>query len=256
MDLLLKGKRVLITGGTRGIGKAIAETFADEGCDTVICARNTTELETVVASLKSRGVSAWGMPVDMADEKAVKDWVSLAADKMGGLDIIISNVGALALGAEKEAWEKNLKVDIFGLVNLVEAGLEFLAKAAAEHGDAAITAIGSTAATAATYPSAYGAIKGAINHYLKGIAKVNAAGKIRANVVSPGMVYFEDGLWGQIERSNPDFFKASLARNPTGRMATPQEIANAVVFISSPCSSYTSGTNMIVDGALTDRVNY
>jgi len=175
---------------------------------------------------------------------------------MGGLDIIISNVGAMALGAEKEAWEKNLKMDIFGLVNLVEAGLEHLGNAATENGDAAITAIGSTAATAAANPSAYGAIKGAINHYIKGVAKVNAARNIRANVVSPGMVYFEDGIWGRIKESNPDIYKASLARNPMGRMATPQEIANAVVFISSPCSTFTSGINMIIDGAMTDRVNY
>jgi 3-oxoacyl-[acyl-carrier protein] reductase len=256
MDLRLKGKRALITGGTRGIGKAIAETFASEGCNTVICARNSAEVEKVVESLKSRGVSAWGAAVDVTDEKAVKDWVSLAADQMGGLDIIVSNVGAMALSAEKEAWEKNLKMDIFGLVNLVEAGMEHLEKAAAENGDAAITAIGSTAATAAANPSAYGAIKGAITHYIKGVAKVNAAKKVRANVVAPGMVYFEDGVWSRIEQNQPDVFKASLARNPTGRMATPQEIANAVVFISSPCSTFTSGINMIVDGAMTDRVNY
>jgi 3-oxoacyl-[acyl-carrier protein] reductase len=134
--------------------------------------------------------------------------------------------------------------------------MEHLEKAAAENGDAAITAIGSTAATAAANPSAYGAIKGAITHYIKGVAKVNAAKKIRANVVAPGMVYFEGGVWSRIEHNQPDVFKASLARNPTGRMATPQEIANAVVFISSPCSTFTSGINMIVDGAMTDRVNY
>lgn len=256
MDLRLRGKRALITGGTRGIGKAIAETFASEGCNTAICARNSVEIENVVASLKSRGVSAWGAPVDVTDEKAVKNWVSSAADQMGGLDIIISNVGAMALGAEKKDWEKNLKMDIFGLVNLVEAGLGHLEEAAAENSDAAITAIGSTAATAAANPSAYGAIKGAINHFIKGVAKVNAAKKIRANVVSPGMVYFDGGIWSQIEQNQPDIYKTSLARNPMGRMATPQEIANAVVFISSPCSTFTSGINMIVDGAMTDRVNY
>ena len=256
MDLKLKGKRALITGGTRGIGKAIAETFASEGCNMVICARNATEVDKMVASLISKGVSAWGAAVDVTDEKAVKDLVSLAAEKMGGLDIIVSNVGAMALGADKDAWEKNLKMDIFGLVNLVETGLEHLEKAAAENGDAAIVAIGSTAATYAAKPSAYGAIKGAMSHYIKGIAKANAAKKIRANVVSPGMVYFEDGIWGRIEKSQPDVFKASLARNPMGRMATPQEIANAVVFMSSPCSTFTSGINMIIDGAMTDRVNY
>jgi 3-oxoacyl-[acyl-carrier protein] reductase len=117
-------------------------------------------------------------------------------------------------------------------------------------------AIGSTAAVNANEPSSYGALKAALVHYIKGVARANAAKHVRANVVSPGMVYFEGGIWHHIENNSPDFFKGALARNPMGSMATPRDIANAVVFLASPCSSFTSGINMIVDGSMTERVNY
>ena len=119
-----------------------------------------------------------------------------------------------------------------------------------------IVAIGSAAAASAPQPSSYGAIKGALVHYIKGVSKQNASKRIRANVVSPGMVYFEGGIWSKIEEQTPQFFKDSLARNPMGRMATPLDIARAVVFLASPCSSFTTGINMLVDGAITRRVNY
>jgi 3-oxoacyl-[acyl-carrier protein] reductase len=256
MDLGLKGKRAIITGGSRGIGRAIAETFAEEGCNVAICARNADQLNEAVDALKAKGVSAFGGAVDVADESRLTHWVSEAAEQLGGIDIMVSNVGAMAIGADEDSWRQNLNVDVLGLVRLVEAGLPHLEKSAEQNGDAAIIAIGSTASVAATEPSAYGAIKGALVHYIKGVAKQNAAKKIRANVVSPGMVYFEGGVWHKVEQFMPDFFKDSLARNPMGRMATPQEIANAVVFLSSPRSSFTTGINLNVEGALTERVNY
>jgi 3-oxoacyl-[acyl-carrier protein] reductase len=99
-------------------------------------------------------------------------------------------------------------------------------------------------------------MKAAMVHYIKGVAKKNAAKHIRANIVSPGMVYFEGGVWHGIEQLAPDFFKTSLANNPMGRMATPQDVASAVVFLASPRSSFTTGVNLNVEGALTERVNY
>jgi 3-oxoacyl-[acyl-carrier protein] reductase len=143
-----------------------------------------------------------------------------------------------------------------GLVNLAEAGRPFLEAAAREHGDAAILAISSTAAAAITGAQSYGAVKGALIHYVKGLAKDFAPGKIRANTVAPGMVYFEGGIWSRIEHDNPEAYQAALAKNPMGRMADPQDVANAAVFLSSPRASFVSGINMIVDGAMTDRVNY
>ena len=256
MDLQLKGKTALVTGGSRGIGRAIAETFAAEGCNVGICARTADQLSEAVDSLKGKGVNAFGGEVDVTDEASMKSWVSQANDQLGGVDILVSNVGAMAIGADRNSWQQNINVDVFGLIAMVEAGLPFLEQAAIDKGDAAVIAIGSSASAAAMDPSAYGAIKGAIVHYIKGLAKQNAAKKVRANVVSPGMVYFEGGVWHNVEQRAPDYFKMSLARNPMGRMATPQDIANAVVFLASPCSSFTTGINFNVEGAITERVNY
>jgi len=256
MDLKLKGKRALVTGGTRGIGKAITETLAAEGCNVALCARNDNEVAAAVDNLQALGADAFGGVVDVTDESALNGWVEKSAGDLGGLDIIISNVGAMAIGTDRASWEKNLNLDIMSLVNLVEAGESLLEIAAEESGDAAIVAVGSTASACVSNASSYGAMKGALVHYVKGLAIQFAARNIRANVVSPGMVYFEGGVWDRVEQNKPEAYKAALARNPTGRMANPQEIANAAVFLSSPRSTFTSGINMIVDGAMTDRVNY
>ena len=256
MDLRLKGKKAIVTGGTRGIGRAIVETLADEGCAVAFCARHAEQIAQAVNTLKSKGISAYGGVVDIADGNALREWIVKAGEELGGLDILISSAGAMAMGADEASWMKNFQIDVFGAVNSVQAALPMLEESAKQSGDAAIVAIGSTSAVNATEPSSYGAVKGALVHFIKGVAKQNAPKHVRANVVSPGMVYFKGGVWNMVEQRAPEFFKNSLARNPMGRMATPQDIANAAVFLASPCSSFTSGTNMIVDGAITDRVNY
>lgn len=256
MDLKLKGKNAIVTGGTRGIGRAIADTLANEGCNVAICARKQNEVSETVNTLKSKGVSAFGGVVDITDGEALKGWIMKAGSELGGLDILVSNVGAMAIGEDALSWERNLKTDIFGAVNAIETALPMLEAAAKQNNDAAIVVIGSAASVNATEPGSYGAIKGALVHYIKGLAKQNAPKHIRANVVSPGMVYFKGGIWHRVEQGMPDFFKTSFDQNPMGRMATPQDIANAAVFLASPCSSFTSGINMIVDGVITDRVNY
>jgi 3-oxoacyl-[acyl-carrier protein] reductase len=256
MDFQLKGKRAIVNGGTRGIGRMVAETLADEGCNVALCARNQEGIDEAVKALQAKGVKAIGRAVDITDGEALKAWIKDAGTELGGLDILVSSAGAMAIGADTNAWRKNLELDIFGAINSVEAALPLLEESAAQTGDAAIVAIGSTAAVNANEPSSYGAIKAALVHYIKGVARAKAAKHVRANVVSPGMVYFEGGVWHRIENSAPAYFKTSLARAPMGRMATPRDIANAVVFLASPCSSYTSGINMIVDGAMTERANF
>lgn len=256
MDLRLKGKNAIVMGGTRGIGRAIVETLGNEGCAVAFCARNPEQVTQAVDSLKSRGISAYGGVLDITNGNALQQWVDQVSDQMGGLNILVSSAGALAQGVDEAAWMRNLQLDILGTANAIEAALPFLEVSAQQSGDAAIVAIGSGSSINATTPSSYGAIKAALVHYIKGIAKQNAPKHIRANVVSPGMVYFEGGFWNQMEQKSPALFKSSLARNPMGRMATVQEVANAAVFLTSPCSSFTSGANLIVDGALSDRVNY
>jgi 3-oxoacyl-[acyl-carrier protein] reductase len=256
MDLQLKQKRAIVLGGTRGIGLAIAETLASEGADVAICARKDDQVRDTVAALKDKGVRAFGGAVDITNGSALSAWIEKAAGELGGIDILISNAGAMAQGPDAESWEANFRLDVLGAVNAFQAAKPHLEKAAAEKGDAAFVIISSVSAVVADNASSYGPIKAALVHMAKGIARQYAARHIRANVVSPGMVYFKGGIWNMVETNSPEFFKQAMARNPTGRAATPQEIASAAVFLASPVSSYTTGVNLLVDGAISNRVNF
>lgn len=256
MDLNLSGKKCVILGGTRGIGRSIADTLADEGADVAICARKADQVAAAVEELKAKGVNATGGSVDVTDGTALKSWIKAAGEELGGIDILVSNAGAMAQGNDEESWKQNFNLDVLGAVNAFEAAEPFLGKAADENGDAAFVIIASISAAVADNAGSYGPIKAALIHMAKGLARQHAKRGIRTNVVSPGMVYFEGGVWHQVEQNMPDFFKQAIARNPTGRCATPQEIANAAVFLASPLSSYTTGSNLIVDGTVSNRVNF
>jgi 3-oxoacyl-[acyl-carrier protein] reductase len=253
MDLGLHGKKAIVTGGTRGIGRAIANLLAAEGCDVAICARHRDAVDETVRALAGTGVKAAGGAVDVADLPALRHWVGEAADSLGGLDIFVANVSALAQGMDEEAWRRGFEIDVMGTVFGVEAALPFIEKSNA----GAIVVIGSTAMAEVYGPTrSYAAVKAAIIPYVKGLARNLAAKNIRANLVSPGNVYFKGGVWNIVEERNPEMFKSMLARNPTGRMGTPEEVANAVVFLASPRASFITGTNLIIDGALTQRVQF
>ncbi len=256
MDLGLKGKNAIILGGTRGIGRAIADTLAKEGANVAVCARNADQVAAAVAELKALGVNATGASVDVTDGAALKAWIAQAASALGGLDILISNAGAMAQGNDVAAWESNFKLDVLAAVNAFDAAQPHLAKAAAATGDAAFIIISSISAAQADRADSYGPVKAALIHMAKGLARQYAKIGLRVNVVSPGMVFFEGGVWHTVKTNAPDFFAQANARNPTGRCATPQEIANAAVFLASPASSYTTGANLIVDGAVSNRVNF
>lgn len=256
MDLQLKGKTAVVTGGTRGIGRAIADLLADEGCNVAVCARKPDQVSEAVAALEAKGVKAFGRATDIADGPALKAFVKDAGEALGGIDIVVSNASALVQGAREEDWRAMFEIDLMGAVRTLEAAKPFLEAAAQRHGDAAFLITSSISAAEAAAASAYGSIKAAQIHFAKGVARENAAKKIRCNVVSPGTVFFEDGVWGQVKRGMPAFFDQMIQRNPTGRMATPEEIAAATVFLASPRSAFTTGINMVVDGAISQRVNF
>jgi NAD(P)-dependent dehydrogenase (short-subunit alcohol dehydrogenase family) len=251
MDLGLRDKNVLVTGGSKGIGRAIAELFAEEGANVAICARNADEVAGVTKAIAAKGVKSWGQGIDVADAVALKGWVEGAAAQLGGIDCIVCNVSALAVGDTPETWEKSFRTDMMHTVNSVAAAKPYLEKSKS----ASIVIVSSVSGFEVDFAAgSYGAMKAALIHYSKGLSSQLVPMGIRVNVVSPGNTYFEGGIWQNIEKGMPDLFKTAMSLNPTGRMGTAQEVAAGVVFLASPVASRVSGTNLIIDGALTKAV--
>ncbi len=253
MDLGLKGKKAIVTGGTRGIGRAISNLLVEEGCDIGICARTAAQVEEAVAAFKAKGVKAFGSTVDVADGTQLTGFIKSAVDALGGLDIFISNVSAMGVGNDESSWKKGLEVDVLGTMRGCETAVPFLEKS----GTGAIVVVGTTAAVEVLGTRrAYSGVKAALLPYVKSLARDLASKNVRANVVSPGTIYFKGGAWHIVEQNMPDRYRQALDRNPMGRMGKPEEVANAVVFLASPSASFISGTNLICDGCLTQRVQF
>ncbi|MDQ2853051.1 MAG: SDR family oxidoreductase [Actinomycetota bacterium] len=247
MDLQLSGIRVLVTGGTRGIGRAVVEAFLNEGAHVAFCARNTEEVSAVQEALQAQG-TVIGSTVDVGDGKALAAWVAKSAESFGGVDVVVANVSALAIPDIEENWQASFNVDLMHTVRLVRAAMPHLGRSEA----ASVIAISSVSGRESDFASGpYGTAKTAIIGYIHGLAMQLADKGIRANTVSPGNTYFEGGVWEGIEAGNPDLFKTAMDLNPSGHMGTPEEVAAPVVFLASPLARRISGTNLVVDGALT-----
>lgn len=251
MDLGLKGLNAIVTGGSKGIGRRAADILADEGANVSICARNKAEVDAAVAAIGKKGVKSAGQAIDVGDKAALEGWVKASAEKLGGIDIVVANVSALAVDESEEAWQKQFEIDMLHTVRVVNAALPHLEKS--KSGSIVIVSSVSGREVDFTGP-AYGGIKAALIHYAQRMAFNLAPKMIRVNAVSPGNVYFAGGVWEHIEKNIPDLFKKAMDLNPTGRMATPEEIGRGIVFLASPASSFTTGTNLVIDGALTRGV--
>lgn len=258
MDLGLRGKNAIVTGATRGIGRAIAETLADEGCNVGICARDPASVEAAVAALAQKGVRATGQALDVRDGAALKAWVAAAGAELGGLDILVSNVSAMGGLAGDEGWRRYFEIDLMGTVHAVESALPMLEKS----GAAAIVQIASIAAIEVghdVFPDgflqAYGAMKAALINYVAEISRTLGPRGIRANAVSPGQIYFPGGVWHKREQEGNPMVQKALAKIRVGRFGRPEDVARAVAFLASPAASFISGANLVIDGAFTRRVN-
>ncbi|MDG2276890.1 MAG: SDR family oxidoreductase [Pseudomonadales bacterium] len=252
MDLQLKGAKALVTGGTKGIGRAIANTLADEGCNVAICSRNAEEVEAAVADLSAKGVTAIGQAVDVGDGDALKAWVAASAEGLGGIDIVVSNVsGGGAQG--DESWRRHLEHDMLGAVRLVESSMEYLE--ASDNGN--IVMISTTAALEKFIQAgAYNALKAALLQYSGALSQDLAPKGIRVNAVSPGPIFVEGGSWDNIKQNMTAFYEATVADIPLGRMGSAEEVAAQVVLLASPRAAFTTGTNVVIDGGITKRIQY
>jgi 3-oxoacyl-[acyl-carrier protein] reductase len=235
MDLQLTGLRAVVTGGTKGIGRAVVESLAAEGASVAFCARTEADVEATVTELAAAGSKVVGGAVDVADGPSLAAWVQDAAGELGGVDIVVANVSALAIGPDEEKWQASFDVDMMHTVRVVDAAMPYLERSRS----ASIVVVSSVSGREVDFAAAaYGSMKAALIHYAQ----------------SPGNTFFPGGVWSQIKDGNPELYQEALALNPTGRMGTPEEIAYAVTMLASPRASFISGTNVVADGALTRGV--
>ena len=253
MDLGLRGKKAIITGATKGIGRRVAELLAAEGCDLAICARNAAEVTEAVAALRGFGTNVIGAPVNVRDGEAYKAWLVAAAEELGGCNIFIPNVSAGGGMDGEKSWVRNFEIDVMGTVR----GVEALTPALRAAGSAAIVMIATTAAVETFMaPMAYNAMKASLITYAKQLSQTVFRRGIRVNTVSPGPILIDGGAWDQIKQSQPDVYNATVAVQPSGRLGSADEVARCVVFLASDAASWVTGVNLVVDGGYTKRVQF
>ncbi|MGA0844798.1 MAG: SDR family NAD(P)-dependent oxidoreductase [Arenicellales bacterium] len=253
MDLGLRGKRALVTGATKGIGRAIIDTLAVEGCDIALCARGEDEVEATVRELKAKGVNVTGSAVNVRDAEAYKAWIDASVETLGGCDIFVPNVSAGGGMDSEKNWWKCFEIDVLHTVRGCEQLIPHLEKS----GHGSIVIISSTNAVETFYvPMAYNAMKAALITYSKQLSQFIGRKNIRVNTVSPGPIYFEGGAWEMIKSTNQKMYDATLRAMPNGRFGSPEEVARIVAFLASPASSIVTGSNLVADNGFTKRVQY
>lgn len=239
------GRRAVIMGGSRGIGRSIALGFARAGAAVAICARGQDALDATRRELEALGAIAYAAPTDLAKPEDIARFIPDAAQALGGINILVNNASGFGARDDEQSWATSFDVDLMATVRASSAALPFLERA----GEGAIVNITSIAAMRATKRNPpYGAIKAAVIHYTASQARTLVARGIRVNAVAPGSIEFPGGTWERRRTEDPALYDSTLAQIPFGRLGTPEEIADVVLFLAGARARWVTGQTITVDG--------
>jgi 3-oxoacyl-[acyl-carrier protein] reductase len=240
-----RGYRVVVAGGSKGIGRGIALAFAGAGAAVSVCARGQAALDDAARDIAARGAAVHAQSCDLADPAAVRAYVEAAADALGGIDVLVNNASGYGFDDDDEGWTAGFEVDLMAAVRASREALPHL-----KHSPHA--SILHASSIAAFHPrrhgAPYAAAKAALSHYTTSQALALAEHRIRVNAIAPGSIEFPDGLWDRRKREEPALYAATLAKIPFGRYGRPEEIAHAALFLASPWAGWITGQTLCVDG--------
>jgi 3-oxoacyl-[acyl-carrier protein] reductase len=245
MDLGLGGKNVVVTGGSKGIGKQIALGFAREGANVAICARNAGPLRETEAELRSKNVAVYAAPCDIGNTAGLDAFLDEARRQLGSVDILVNNPSALAMTDDPAGWEASLNIDLMASVRATWKVVPWMTAA----GGGCLLFISSGSGLEAGSPPAYAAAKAAIISYSKTLSVALAPQRIRVNTLAPGSIEFGGGFWAMVKEGNRALYDTVLGTIPWGRMGTPEEVADVAVFLCSKRANWVTGVCLCVDGA-------